>query len=302
MKTGTIFNIQKFCVNDGPGIRSTVFFKGCPLNCLWCHNPESKQVRQELFYDAGKCIGCGSCIPVCPHDCHTLMENCGHRFDRTRCIICGACAQVCPTGAMEPVGRNVTVEEVLTEVEKDAVFYQNSGGGMTLSGGEPMLQFDFVLALLKQAKTRGLHTAMETCGFASTEHYRKIAAYVDLFLFDYKVTDPKLHSQCTGVNNERILENLHMLDSLGAKTVLRCPIIPGINDTVEHFAGIARVAGSLQHIQGIDIEPYHPLGAGKSAMLGKAYPLAEIPFPEAETVEAWIRTIQAETRVAVRKA
>ena len=299
---GTVFNIQKFCVNDGPGIRTTVFFKGCPLNCLWCHNPESKGLRQELFFDPGKCITCGSCIPVCPHGCHTLTASRGHGFDRTRCIVCGACAGACPAGAMELVGREMTAAEILEEVEKDAPFYQNSGGGMTLSGGEPMLQFDFVLSLLRQAKERELHTAMETCGFAPAEHYRAVAAYTDLFLFDYKVTDPELHCRCTGVSNEKILTNLRLLDSLGAKTVLRCPIIPGINDTAEHFSGIARVAESLTHIQGVDVEPYHPLGAGKSALLGREYPLGDLPFPEKDTVEEWIRAIQAGTRISVRKA
>ena len=296
---GTIFNIQKFCVNDGPGIRTTVFFKGCPLNCLWCHNPESKAVYPELFYDKRKCISCGGCVIACKAGCHSVDPL--HHFDRAACVRCGACAAVCPTGAVEMAGREASVEEILTEVEKDAVFYRNSGGGMTLSGGEPMLQFDFVLELLRQARRRGLHTVMETCGYAPAEHYRQVVPYVDLFLFDYKVTDPEQHRQYTGVTNERILENLRLLDSLGAKTVLRCPIIPGINDTVDHFAGIARTAESLANIQGVDIEPYHPLGQSKSNLLGKEYALADLNFPEKETVEAWIATVQRMTRVAVKK-
>jgi len=296
---GTIFNIQKFCVNDGPGIRTTVFFKGCPLNCLWCHNPESKAVYPELFYDERKCISCGGCVIACKAGCHSMADF--HRLDRAACIRCGACAAVCPTGAVEMAGREASVEEILTEVEKDAVFYRNSGGGMTLSGGEPMLQFDFVLELLRQAKQRGLHTAMETCGYAPAEHYRQVAPFVDLFLFDYKLTDPEQHRQYTGVTNGRILENLQLLDSLGAKTVLRCPIIPGINDTGDHFAGIARTAESLQHIQGVDIEPYHPLGQSKSNLLGKEYALENLTFPEKETVEIWIATVQRMTRVAVKK-
>ena len=298
---GTIFNIQKFCINDGPGIRTTVFLKGCPLNCLWCHNPESKLTRQEMFFNASKCIGCGGCAAVCARGCHSLTEA-GHCYDRSGCVVCGACAEVCPAGVMELTGREATVEEVLAEVEKDAVFYRNSGGGMTLSGGEPMLQFDFSLALAGAAKEKGLHVAMETCGYAPAEQYQTMAQFVDLFLFDYKLADPELHKKYTGVSNERILSNLQLLDSLGAKTVLRCPIIPGINDTADHFAGIARTADSLTHILGIDIEPYHPLGAGKSALLGKEYPLDDQIFPKDETVEEWIRVIAAQTRVTVKKA
>lgn len=297
---GTIFNIQKFCINDGPGIRTTVFFKGCPLNCLWCHNPESKLTRQELYYDAAKCIGCGSCVAVCPNQRHSVTEL-GHVFDRSGCVVCGNCAERCPAGAMELTGREASVEEILAEVEKDAVFYRNSGGGMTVSGGEPMLQFDFVLELLREAKKRGLHTAMETCGYAPAEQYQTIAPYVDLFLFDYKLTDAALHKQYTGVSNQKILENLKMLDALGAKTVLRCPIIPGINDTEDHFAGIAATAESLQHVQGVEVEPYHPLGAGKAALLGKEYALDGLSFPENETVESWIQKIAAQTRVSVKK-
>ena len=297
---GTIFNIQKFCINDGPGIRTTVFLKGCPLNCLWCHNPESKLTRQELYYDAAKCIGCGGCVVVCPNDCHNISEL-GHGFDRSNCTVCGGCAEACPAAAMELTGREASVEEILAEVEKDAVFYRNSGGGMTLSGGEPMLQFEFTLALLREAKNRGLHTAMETCGYAPAERYQAIAPYVDLFLFDYKLTDEALHKQYTGVSNQKILENLKMLDQLGAKTVLRCPIIPGINNTAEHFAGIAAMAESMENVQGVEVEPYHPLGAGKAALLGKEYALDGLSFPENETVEEWIRSIAAQTKVSVKK-
>ena len=298
---GTIFNIQKFCINDGPGIRTTVFLKGCPLNCLWCHNPESKLTRQELYYDAAKCIGCGGCVAVCPNDCHSVGQL-GHCFDRSACVVCGNCAERCPAGAMELTGREASVKEVLAEVEKDAVFYRNSGGGMTVSGGEPMLQFDFTLELLQEAKRRGFHTAMETCGYAPAEQYRAIAPYVNLFLFDYKLTDEALHRQYTGVSNEKILENLKMLDRLGAKSVLRCPIIPGINDTEEHFAGIAAMAERLENVQGVEVEPYHPLGAGKAALLGKEYGLEGLSFPENETVEDWIQRIAEKTKISVKKA
>lgn len=301
MTNGTIFNIQKFCINDGPGIRTTVFLKGCPLNCLWCHNPESKSRKRGIFYDAKKCIGCRACAQACVNECHVFTEE-GHRFQRDRCVSCGNCVSNCVTEALETVGYEISVEDVLKEVMKDEIFYQTSGGGMTLSGGEPMAQFEFTYELLKAAKEKGLHTCMETCGFASPEKYQKVQKTVDIFLFDYKITDPQQHIRCTGVENTLILQNLHMLDALGADIVLRCPIIPGINDTTEHFAGIAQTANGLKHILEINIEPYHPLGAGKSEMLGQAYPLRDLTFPEQTAVDMWINDIQAQTQVCVKKA
>ncbi len=301
METLSLFNIQKFCINDGPGIRTTVFFKGCPLRCVWCHNPESKSVRQEIFYDTEKCIHCGRCVEVCEKGCHRI-ENGVHTFDRTTCVACGKCASVCMTEALEAVGKTSTTDEVLSEVMKDEAFYQNSGGGLTLSGGEPMLQYAGALELLQKAKKQGLHTCMETCGFADTEKYIEIAKFVDIFLFDYKLTDPVLHEKYTGVPNTKILENLKALDHQGAKIILRCPIIPTINDTEAHFKGIAATAEALTNILEIHIEPYHPLGSGKAARLGREYALESLSFPEKETVEEWIQTIQAQTRIPVKKA
>ena len=301
MGSGTIFNIQKFSINDGPGIRTTVFMKGCPLNCLWCHNPESKGTHPDLFYDAKKCILCGACGAACEKGCHSFSEQ-GHIFNREECIRCGKCAESCVAEALEKVGYSITVEEAIGEVMKDVVFYQNSGGGMTLSGGEPMAQFAFTKELLTVAKEKGLHTCMETCGYAPWDHYDSIRDLVDIFLFDYKLTDPALHKQYTGVTNERILENLRKLDAAGAATILRCPIIPTINDTEEHFAGIAKTAESLQNVLEINIEPYHPLGNSKLQMLGKDYPLAELTFPENETVEHWMASVRSQTDVPVKKA
>ena len=184
MKNGIIFNIQKFSINDGPGIRTTVFVKGCPLNCLWCHNPESKSSKREIFFDSRKCISCGRCTEVCSNQCHIISEN-GHAFLRDNCISCGECTKVCYPAALESVGDEITVEDAIKEVMKDEIFYQNSGGGMTVSGGEPMAQFEFTLDLLMAAKEKGLHTCMETCGFAPTAHYEQVAPYVDIFLFDF---------------------------------------------------------------------------------------------------------------------
>lgn len=297
---GTIFNIQKFCINDGPGIRTTVFVKGCPLNCLWCHNPESKSTKVELFFDPRKCIGCGRCAVICGNGCHIISEGM-HLYSRENCLSCGNCADGCVTEALEKVGYEISAEDALKEVMKDDIFYKNSGGGLTVSGGEPMAQFDFTYALLKAAKDKGLHTCMETCGFAPTERYEKIAPLVDIFLFDYKLTDSALHKKYTGVPNDKIRENLLRLDEMGASSVLRCPIIPTINDTKEHFQGIAAMANQLKHILEINIEPYHPLGSGKSDMLGKEYQLKDLTFPEEKTVESWISAIQEMTNVPVKK-
>ena len=299
--TGNVFNIQKFSINDGPGIRTTVFLKGCPLRCIWCHNPESHKVADELFYDVRKCIGCRACEAACDKGCH-IFTDATHAYDRTACAACGKCAAACMTEAIKVVSRRQTVDEVLAEVLKDKPFYDTSGGGMTLSGGEPMLQFDFTLALLQAAKAQGLHICMETCGYTDADKLRAVAPYVDLFLYDYKETDPARHKEYTGVSNERIIENLRMLDDMGCATVLRCPIIPTLNDRDDHFDGIATLANSLKKVQEIHIEPYHPLGSGKAAMLGREYALSELSFPPNETVNAWIAYIAAKAKVAVKKA
>ena len=301
MKTGTIFNIQKFCINDGPGIRTTVFLKGCPLNCLWCHNPESKAAYPEILYNNAKCIRCGACAAICPEQRHSIADGI-HTLERNGCKRCGKCTDICMTGALETAGYSVTTDEVLKKVMQDAIFYQNSGGGMTLSGGEPMAQFSFIKELITKAKENGLHTCMETCGYAPWELYREIAPLIDIFLFDYKLTDPDLHKQYTGVSNELILENLHRLDEIGSSIVLRCPIIPTINDTEDHFKGIAETANKLQHIIEINIEPYHPMGNGKASMLDRTYELEHLTFPENDTVARWIETIQAQTNISVKKA
>jgi len=298
---GTIFNIQKFCVSDGPGIRTVVFLKGCPLNCRWCHNPESKSARPETFFSPEKCLGCGKCAAVCSTGAHRMVDGL-HAFDRSPCDNCGECSAVCPSDALERSGRTASVEEVLREVMADELFYKTSGGGMTLSGGEPLLQHEFSAALLRAAKEKGLHTCMETCGFASEEVIREMIPLVDLFLFDYKLTDPALHKEYTGVSNEKILRNLALIDEAGRETVLRCPIIPTVNDTHDHFAGIAHVANRLKHIRRVELEPYHPLGSGKSEKLGKEYPLGDIRFPDDAEVQTWLEAVRAFTDVEVIKS
>ena len=253
------------------------------------------------MYSQKKCIGCGRCAAACPNNCH-VFDNGAHVFDRTNCDICGKCAEACPTEALEVAGYEKSISEIINEVLKDKVFYENSGGGMPLSGGEPMHQFEFTYELLAAAKEQGLHICMETCGFAKEDALKKAAEYVDIFLFDYKETNPEKHKEFTGVSNELILKNLKMLDDMGAKIILRCPIIPSLNDRDEHFDGIADVANSLANIIEINIEPYHPLGKGKAEMLDKEYALGDLSFPEEETVAKWMEYIAKRTDVPVKKA
>ncbi len=299
--TATVFDIQRFSLHDGPGIRTTVFLKGCPLRCLWCHNPESKSKKAELTLYKNRCIGCLDCLSACPNGVHSVSPSGEHLLDRTRCLVCGACAAAC-TGALEVCGTEMRPEEVLEEVLKDLPFYENSGGGLTVSGGEPLLQAEFTYALLSMAKSRGLHTAIETSGYAPWETVREIAAVTDLFLWDVKETDPARHKAYTGVDNAVILENLRRLDAQGAKIVLRCPVIPGCNDREEHFAAVGKLAETLSAVEHVDIEPYHPLGISKADALGQEYPLRDLKMPENETVNGWCLSVAKHTAKPVRRS
>lgn len=295
---GTIFNIQRFCVNDGPGIRTTVFLKGCPLKCIWCHNPESQSEKAEIMFYKDKCVNCGRCAVVCGNGCHSF-DNGVHKFERINCVKCFACTQ---TGceALEKVGREITTDKVIDEVLKDKIFYDNSGGGITLSGGEPLCQFDFSLEILKKAKENKLHTAMETCGFTSVDRIKEISKYVDLFLFDYKETNSELHKKYTGIGNEAILRNLSLLNDMGKRIILRCPIIPGCNDRKEHFEGIYNVANKFENVLHIELEPYHPLGENKYTSLGvEGYRFSP---PSEEKKKSWVYEISSAISKEVRFA
>ena len=296
---GNIFDIQRFCTSDGPGIRTTVFFKGCPLRCEWCHNPESQLKRNELLYDVEKCVNCLRCVSACSKGAHISKDD-RHVFLRDRCVACGAC--VSPTcEALEIKGADITVEEILAEVMKDKPYYDNSDGGLTLSGGEPLWQSDFCLEIMAAAKALGLHICVETCGYLPLDMIEKSAELVDIYLFDIKETDRDRHKAYTGVDNEKILENLRFLDSIGKRIYLRCPIIRGVNDRNEHFRAIAELAGSLENVLEITVEPYHSLGENKYKRLGREYSLEGTKQFSDDEVTAIIEKIQAHTRIPVKK-
>lgn len=259
MLKGNVFNIQRFCTDDGDGIRTVVFLKGCPLRCLWCHNPESQSANVQLSYDESACVNCRACESVCPNRCHSFDPDGKHQFDRSACIVCGKCADACPSGALECAGKEYTVDEVISLVLRDKDFYQESGG-MTLSGGEPLMQGEFSVALAREAKKHGLNVCIETCGFVKRDILEQIIHYTDCFLFDYKC-HPADYNAYTGVEFTAIEENLAYLCGQKKRVVLRCPIVPGCIRE-DHFDRIGQLTQKYG-IQEIEFLPYHNLGVSK---------------------------------------
>lgn len=298
--TGRIFNIQHFSVEDGPGIRTTVFLKGCPLRCAWCHNPESHDTDGEIMFRADRCVSCGACARVCETGAHTFSPDGEHIFDRTHCQKCGDCTKECFYEAVEKIGGVKTVDDVLFEILADRVFYEKSGGGVTVSGGEPTAQPKFTEALLRECKKEGLHTCVETCGWCSPDTLLRIMPYTDLFLLDWKITDDGMHEKFTGVSNKLIVENLALLNEKGARVILRCPLIPEVNLTEDHFNGIAELAGRFVCISCIDLEPYHPMGISKAVSLGKELRYTNGEFMSAEHAEEIAEYIKQRTDLPVR--
>jgi len=301
MVSGLVFNIQRYSIHDGPGIRTTVFLKGCPLDCWWCHNPESQAPEPEVVVIEGRCMQCGECRKACllekgvrnlfsenaeigpkPHVSEKRFLTPFLAEPPRRCTRCGACVEACPTGARQMVGRRMTAAEVVAEVLKDRVFYEESGGGATFSGGEPLVQPKFLAALLQGCREAGIHTAVDTCGFAPKEDLLAVAPLADLFLYDLKSMDEARHTQYTGATNISILENLQALGRVHRNIWIRVPIIPGVNDNAEQLEALARYAAATPGVRQVNVLPYHEAGSYKSARVGKPYRLEKIAPPSPE--------------------
>lgn len=293
MKAG-ISDIKRFAVHDGDGIRTTVFFKGCSLKCVWCHNPEGIEFLPQIAYYENKCIGCGECMDFCSHGGHFLTEA-GHFYDRNACIRCGECVPHCLGAALTYYGREVTVEELLPLLLEDREFYETSGGGVTLSGGECLMQAEFCAELLRKLKEIGIHTAVDTCGFVPWDHFEKVLPWTDVFLYDLKAFDEDVHIRCTGHSNRRILDNLRRLDSLGASLEIRIPYVPDYND--DQTDKIADFIRTLKNIRKVKVLTYHNYAGSKYAALGMKNTLPET-LPENGEVQRVQQRIETKRETA----
>ena len=280
---GRIFEIKRFAVHDGDGIRTTVFFKGCPLKCIWCHNPEGISYKPEIAFFDNKCTLCGDCINACTNGVHKI-ENGIHTLDRTKCVGCGKCEDECLNGALKLYGKEMSVDEILPILLEDKEFYESSGGGVTLSGGECLSQADFCAELLKALKQQGINTAVDTCGFVSRANIDKVIPYTDIFLYDMKAYDGETHKKCTGHSNKLILENLEYINSRGKKIEIRIPYVPEYNDgQIEKIAAFLK---PLKNVVKVKALPYHNYAGSKYRSLDMVNTLPTVALPTDEEIEA----------------
>ena len=308
MSRDLVFHIQRFSIHDGPGIQTTVFLKGCDMECFWCHNPEGRHPYQELQYFATRCIACGECVRVCPTHAHVLTDGV-HTFLRDLCTTHGACVDVCCSGALEMNGRIMSVDEVMFEVLQDKPFYENSGGGVTLSGGEPGLNVRFSREILQRCKDAGVATAVETCGYCSKEALNSLLPVTDLFMMDLKLITPERHDAATGNTNERILDNARMLASSGKPLIFRTPVVPTVNDAVEEFSGIVAFIRELIALRSVagntapityELLAFHKLGSDKYVSLGMDYRASHLEPPTKEQMHSLLtiaRTAGVDARI-----
>lgn len=294
MKQARILDIKHFAVHDGPGIRTTVFFKGCPLKCIWCHNPEGIESRAQIGYVEKRCIGCGECTRVCGAN---VIENGTHCFDRSKCNACGKCEQVCLGEAFTLHGKMMTGKAVFEEVVKDKDFYHSSGGGVTLSGGECLLQYEFCRELLTMCRKAGISTAVDTCGYVTKEAIDAVSPYTDLFLYDIKAIDEEVHMKCTGKSNHRILENLRYIDSLHIPVEIRIPFVPKYND--DQIGKIAEFLKDISSITTVKLLPYHNMAGSKYEAVGMENTMPAV-LPTEEQLQNAVNELRRKGLAVVR--